>query len=314
MSVINSIFNLLRFNRRNWKAVVLCLFAATVFWFFNALNKNYTTNISFPIKFDYDQDNYIAVRPLPQVVRINVTGMGWDLFRRSLGVKVPPLTIPLERPLDIKKIVGSTLPALFANQLERLEINFVLTDTLHVAIEPRGRRWISLAVDTPSILFRKGYVMTSGTTVEPDSIYIEGPWNLVKSISEPVYLKINQRNIDDNFQNDIEVKFLNDELIRRNPPTVKVSFEVDQLREITDSIQLVLHNMPKGARPSLAIRKLPCTFAIPQRYISSYHRDSLRAVVDLKSFSRGVKRVQPVLQGLPPYSRILKVDSVFVKF
>jgi hypothetical protein len=314
MSVINSIFNLLRFNRKNWKAVVLCLFAATVFWFFNALNKNYTTNISFPLKFDYDQENYVAIHPLPQAVRVNVTGIGWDLFRRSLGLKVPALVVPLERPVEIRKIVGSTLPALFANQLERLEINFVLTDTLHVAIEPKGKRWVTLAVDTPSILFRNGYVMTSTPLISPDSIYIEGPWNLVKGISEPVYLKIAQRNIDESFHNDVEVQFVNNELIRRNPPTVSVNFEVDRLRQVTDSVRLVLVNLPKGARPSLAVRKFPCTFAIPQRYMDDYIPDSLKAVVDLKNFSRGFKRVQPVLQGLPPYSKVIKVDSVFVKF
>src|SRR5436190_17094022 len=104
MSVINSIFNLLRFNRKNWKAVVLCGFAATVFWFFNALNKNYTTNINFPIAFEFNQDNYVAVRPLPQVVRVNVTGMGWSLFRKSVGLNVPPLVVPLERPAETKKI------------------------------------------------------------------------------------------------------------------------------------------------------------------------------------------------------------------
>src|SRR6187431_968935 len=117
MSFLRSIFNLLRFNRKNWKAVVLCVFAATIFWFFNALNKNYTTNITFPLAFDYNSENYVAIRPLPEAVRINVTGMGWDLFRRSLGLKIPPLVIPLERPSQINRIVGSTLPALFANQL-----------------------------------------------------------------------------------------------------------------------------------------------------------------------------------------------------
>ena len=132
MSFFNSIFNILRFNKKNWKAVVLCIFTATVFWFFNALNKEYTTTISFPLEFDYNRDRYIPVKPLPQDVRINVTGIGWNLFRRSAQVKVPPLVIPLDRPTDVQKIVGSTLPAFFANQLGDFQINFVITDTLHI--------------------------------------------------------------------------------------------------------------------------------------------------------------------------------------
>lgn len=303
----------MRFNKKNWKAVVLCFFAATIFWFFNAFNKNYTTNLSFPLAFDYNQDAYMAVRPLPEYVRINVTGIGWDLFRRSFGVKVAPLVIPLERPAEIRKIVASTLPALFANQLEQLEINFVLTDTLHLAVEPKGKRWVKLALDPPSILFRKGHIMTSEPIIYPDSIYIEGPQKLIRNIFQPVHVKLDQRNIDDDFLEDVEVRFLNNELIRRDPPTVQVSFKVDALVIQTDSVILQLVNLPKGAKPSTGIQKLSCSFAIPKRMMNSYHRDSVRAVVDLKDFSKGVERVLPVLEGLPPYTKVLKVDSIFVK-
>src|SRR5688572_25830847 len=132
MSFLNSIFNILRFNRRNWKAVVLCVFTATVFWFFNALNKTYTTNINFPLTFDYDKENFIPVQSLPQTVRLNVTGNGWELFKRSTGVKQDPLQLPLERPGEIKKIEGSGLRLPFSSQVDGLQINHVLSDTIHI--------------------------------------------------------------------------------------------------------------------------------------------------------------------------------------
>src|SRR5437870_539829 len=133
MGFLGSIFNILRFNKRNWKAVVLCMLTASVFWCFNALNKRYTTTLSFPITFDFDRERFIPVRPLPSAVRINVTGIGWNLLRRSTGVRVVPLVISLERPSQVRKIVGSTLPALFSSQLSGFDINFILTDTLHLS-------------------------------------------------------------------------------------------------------------------------------------------------------------------------------------
>lgn len=294
--------------------MVLCIFAATVFWFFNALNKNYTTNISFPLTFDYHTENYVAVRPLPEKIRINVTGIGWDLFRRSLGVKVPALVIPLERPSEIDKIVGSTLPALFANQLERIQINFVLTDTLHIALEPKATRWVSLKLDSPSILFRNGYAMVSEATITPDSVYIEGPWPLIKSLSEPVYLKLVERNIDRNFQEDVEIKFLNDELISRVPSRVKVSFSVDPMIEVRDSIKFYLEHVPPSARPAIGNGKVLSVFRVAKSHLEEFHADSIRAVIDLKNFSRGRKKVLPEFTGLPPYTEVSYVDSVLVKF
>lgn len=291
---------------------MLCIFAATVFWFFNALNKSYTTNITFPLTFDYNQEGYIPIRPMPEMVRINVTGIGWNLFRRSVGVKVPPLVIPLERPSEVKKIVGSTLPALFANQLDGFEINFVLTDTLYLAVEPRASRWITLKLDTPSILFRSGYGMAGEAQLVPDSIYINGPLKLINSLSEPHFIKLEQRNIDAPFSEDVVVRFLNEELIRRDPPTVSVSFEVDPLVVFTDSIALKVIHVPAGVKTQSVPEFIICSFSIPKRVASQYHPDSVKAVINLENL-KGEFRVLPHIIGLPPHAHILKNDSVQVR-
>ena len=314
MRFIQSLFGLLRFNRSNWRAVALCVFAATVFWVFNALNKNYTTSINLPLQFDYDEEKFIAVRPLPQSIRFNVTGLGWNLFRRSAGLRVPPLVVPLPQPTDVRKIVGSTVPALVANQPEGFEINYVLTDTLHVAIEPKGTRWIKLGVDIPGLLFRNGFGPVSDIEITPDSVFIEGPEKLINSLPGQLALKLTERNIDDDFSDDIEVKFLNDELIKRNPPTVSVSFDVDRYIEIEDSVRLEIANPPKGSWPVIGGKKLSCTIAVPESSQGTFSTDSLRAVVDLKDFKRGEQKLMPVIMGLPKYSYVVEVDSVVIKF
>lgn len=314
MRIVQSIFNLLRFNKSNWKAVALCIFAATVFWLFNALNKSYTTNINLPLVFDYDQENYVAIRPLPEVVRFNVTGVGWNLFRRSTGLRVPPLIVPLPQPSEVKKIVGSTLPALVSNQPEGFAINFVLTDTLHLAIELKSSKWIKLGVDTPTLLFKKGYSLISDVKITPDSVFIEGPAKLINSLPEFVYLKLADRNIDENFSEDIEVKFLNDELIKRNPPTVSVTFQVDNFIEIEDSVRLEIINPPKQSWPVIGGKKLACTISIPESFQNTFSSDSLKALVDLKNITRGEKKILPTIVGLPPYSAVVKLDSISIKF
>ncbi len=314
MRFIQSIFDLLRFNRSNWRAVALCVFAATVFWVFNALNKNYTTNINLPLQFDYDEEKYIAVRPLPQSIRFNVTGLGWNLARRSAGLRVPPLVVPLVQPADVKKIVGSTVPALVTNQPEGFEINYVLTDTLHVAIESKATKWIAVGVDVPNIVFRNGFGPVSDIEITPDSVFIEGPEKLINSLPDRLYLKIPDRNIDEDFSEDIEVKFLNDELIKRNPPTVSVSFDVDRYIEIEDSVRLAIANPPKGSWPVIGDKKLAVTIAVPDGAQDTFFMDSLKAVVDLKDFKRGEQKLVPKIVGLPKYSYVVDVDSVLIKF
>jgi hypothetical protein len=313
MSFFNSIFNILRFNKSNWKAVVLCLFTATVIWFFNSLNKNYTTTIGFPVSFDYDRENFVTIRPLPLSVRINVTGIGWNLFRRSAGVRVPALVIPLENPAEVKKIVGSTLPAFFANQLADFQINFVITDTLHIAIEPKMTRKLGLSVEVPSGFIRKGYVLVSDLRVEPDSISLEGPQTLMQGLPDPVKLQLSQRDIDENFNETIDVRFLNDELIKRAPSAVTVAFEVEELVEVSDSVALEVINAPKEVR-EVQLGKIPFKMTMPASAAEFFESDSLKAVIDLTDFKKGEAKVLPRLVGTPPNSQTIVLDSILIKF
>lgn len=312
MNGLSAILRNFRLSRRNWKAVALCFITATIFWLFNALNKNYSTNINIPIEFEYDRESFIAVEPLPTSVRINVSGIGWDLFRRSVGLKVPPLVVPLEKPAEVKKIVA--VPALFAHQLERFDINFMLTDTLRVAIEPIEKRWLTLRLDVKAINLQPNHVRTSEPKLTPDSIEVSGPAPLVRAFIEPVYLKLADADIDRDYDEDVDVELLNNDFIQRNPPRVHVSFKVDRLIEMEDSIPLRIINYPKEANPYLGIKALPCRFSIPESKMNQYSPDSVFAVVDLRNFVGGTQQIKPVVSGLPPYSEVHRIDSVYVKF
>jgi hypothetical protein len=312
MSPFNSILNILRFNRKNWKAVVLCVFAATVFWFFNALNKTYTTNINFPLSFDFDNDQFVPVTALPHQVRINVTGNGWDLFKRSTGVKTAPLEIPLERPSEVKKIVGSTLPKFFTNQVEGLAINFVLTDTLYLDLEPRIGRWVKLSMDSLQFNLRKGYGVASRVSISPDSVYLEGPQRLITQFKEPVLLKLRQRNIDDNFNEDVELDIPSAEVIKRNPPTVSVKFNVEKMVILHDSLFITVENVPSTVSV-VESRRIPLIIAIPESMQNQFSFDSARAVLDLRDFRRGEAKLLPRIEGIPPFAQIIKLDSVRIR-
>jgi hypothetical protein len=298
MKPFRSILGIFRFNQKNWKAVVLCIFAATVFWFLNAFNKTYTTNLNFPLSFTYDHKNFVPVSTLPRQVRINVTGNGWDLFRRSTGIKVSPLEIPLERPGDTKKIVGSTLPSFFSNQLEGVEINYVLSDTIYIDLEPKSGRWIHVTLDSVDNNLKKGYGVSSKISIMPDTVFIEGPKRLIESFKQPISLELPYDNIDEHFMEDVEVRLPSSELIRRDPPTVAVMFNVEKMVTVRDSVRLVMVNIPHMVWPVIGRKRIPVVLSIPQNAHERFKLDSARAILDLKNLPKGERTMYPRVVGL----------------
>jgi hypothetical protein len=314
MSVVSSIFKFLQFNKKNWKAVVLCLLAATVFWFFNSLNKTYTTILSFPVEFQYDQDNFVSVTNLPKEVKMNVTGMGWALLRRSAGVKVPSLLFPLEHPSEVKKIMGSTLPALFANQVSDLQINFVITDTLWVDIEPNDGRWLSLSTGDFRNNLREEYGVSSDINLVPDSIFVQGPRRVVEELVEPYPVPVTKQSIDEDFDVIIEVPFANDRLVV-DPPQVQVMFKVEKFVQHKDSAKISVINIPLGVRQAIGIKYIHYTLSMPNSFFENkYQPDSIKAILNLKDVKKRKSKVAPLLIGIPRLSHIIQIDSVQVSF
>jgi hypothetical protein len=314
MSIFGSIFNVLRFNKKNWKAVVLCLAAATVFWFFNSLNKTYTTILTFPIEFQFDQENFIPVEDLPQEVKMNVTGMGWSLLRRSAGVKVPALLMPLERPTEVKKVIGSSLPIVFAHQVSDLQINFVATDTLHLDIEPFEGRWLNLTMPDLSKNFRNGYGIASNASLTPDSVFVQGPRRIIQALTNPYPVNYERNNIDDNQDGSALIKFKHPQVLA-DPQQVNISFSVDKLVELKDSTKVEFINIPSRARPAISINQIHYTLLLPETSIStSYNKENIKAMLNFKQTQAGKSRIAPTITGIPPFSKIIRVDTVEVSY
>ena len=89
---------LLPSNTSNLKVAIFCLVAATIFWFFNRLNKEYSATIRYPIVLDFDTDEFVATGELPDQVQINVSGLGWTIFKSGYLFNAEPIFVRIDNP------------------------------------------------------------------------------------------------------------------------------------------------------------------------------------------------------------------------
>lgn len=314
MNFLRAISNLLRFDRTNWKALALCVFAAAIFWIFNALNKNYATNLSFPLQFEYDGSKYVPAGPVPSSLTLNVSANGWELFRKGLGLKVPTISLPLDRPVETRKITGSTLSPMVASQVGALQVNYIVTDTLRLKFEPRLFRKIKLLADLKNVSFRKNFGRTSPAVILPDSVALEGPKSFIENLGDTLSLKVFASRIAKNFRENVEVVLENYEYISRNPPVAEVIFEVGPVEEIVCLLILKVPRIPRGVEVDRdSVRSV---WVVPQkehqRFISEVA--TLSASFDMVEVKKGATRsILPAVRGLPPYAQLVLIDSIKVK-
>lgn len=311
MRFLRVISNLLRFDRTNWTALTLCLFAAAVFWIFNALNKDYSTNLSLPLLIEFDQSKYAVAEHIPAKLTVNVHGNGWELLRKSLGQKVPIVSIPLERPTEIRRIPGAALAPQVMSQLGSLQLNYVVLDTLRLFVEPRTSRKLKLAADVRQVAFRNNQGRISPVVVLPDSIQLEGPASYIDALADSILIVVPPRRITASYRENLEVRMDKSEFIQRNPPVVEVMFEVGPVITMTRQLPLVLPRHLLTSEDSLSI-----TLRIPGRDETRFGVDFSAITISLpeiKLAKGDTVRVLPRLSGLPEYASVLRMDSVEVR-
>ena len=314
MNFLRAISNLLRFDRTDWKALALCLFTASVFWIFNALNKNYATNLRFPLQFEFDNTKYVAVEPLPATLTLNVSGNGWEIFRESLGLKIPSIAMPLERPAEIHKIVATTLSPIVASQIGPLQVNFIVTDTLRLKIEPKITRRIKLKADMSELSFKKDFGQTSPVVLLPDSVILEGPKSFVEMLHDTIFIKVKGSRLNSNYRENVEVVVPHNDLISRNPPVAEVMFEVGPVEELVQFVKLRMPKAPWGIEVDRD--SVRCVFVIPQKERERFlaEASTIFVTINLVEIKKGeTKSLLPNSKGVPTYAEVIRIDSVKVR-
>jgi hypothetical protein len=313
LKFLRVISNLLRFDRTNWKAFALCLFAAAVFWIFNALNKNYSTNLALPLQLEFDEEKFAAAETIPTQLTVNVNGIGWELLRKSLGQKVPVITLPLDRPADVHRIVGAALVPQVVSQLGALQLNYVVLDTLRLAIEPKVSRKLKLTATLGGLTFKKDLGRISPVVVLPDSIVLEGPKSYIDALGESLSLNVIGKRIGGHYRESLEVLIEHSEFISRNPPVAEVMFEVGPITTVSSKMVLTTHRNTDLIADEDSIT---CSMIIPQKNAEQFVRDKSMMTASLPQVTlvQGDSAlVLPVIKEIPTYVNGIHTDSILVR-
>jgi len=299
---------LLPMSNETIKVVVLCIVTATTFWFFNALNDNYTTRISYPIEFNFKDSAVVVVEELPDNVKINVNGGGWNLLRKTFWFTIDPVVIELEDPTNEKFVLGSTLYPTISDQMTEIQLNFIESDTLWVAIDSLKQQKSVLKFDSAAVKLAPNFKITSPISLSTDTAIFTGPKRFVDSIPSEIILKTKRENIDNDFEEDIMLSTYGSSLVRRNPVEVEVQFQVAKFINQELMLPFKMINVPADSFNYKMIDSLATLkFQIREELANQYSLDSFTIVVDYKLMSPNDSTVIPRLESTP---KMLKAASI----
>ena len=296
--------------------VVLCIAAATTFWILNALNKdNYTTIVDYPIQWDYDKAEYMAVQPLPQSVPIQISGNGWDLLRKYFKLNEPPFVINLVEPSSKSFILTSDLKRPLGDFITPTTLIGMLKDSIPYHIDQIETRKLTPVLDSTSFTLAKNVEIEGEITFNPSQVTLIGPSSLLDSFGGKFTVSLDEARISENFNKSVPLQIQDDlaDILTLQDETVEVNFAVIQFLEGNKRLKVRKVNFPKSVTLENEDLTPMATYLVDGSKVTELKDMEFEAVLDYGKRNREDSTITIVVKPNPSYIKEIKVDPAFVK-
>ena len=300
-------------RKANWKVILFCFATAGTFWFFNALNKVYTTRVYYPVKLVFDRDSLVAMKDPPEEIPINVTGGGWQLLKSTISANTDPVLIQPDNPVGTQFFTSSNLLPIFSNQLIDLNVNYIATDTIFFKIEPYTERILSIKLDSTSVQLRENFQITSEILVEPDSAYFRGPISLVNQLPDIFLVALSESNISRDYDEELSLDLFSPSLIKKNPEVIHVKFDVEEFIEQSATFKIELVNFPYDSSIYIEKSSVDASFKIRKSFKNKMNAEDFLVIADINNTHAADSTITIEVMDQPAYASDITLSRNRVK-
>lgn len=299
----------MRGKKEDWKIIALCFIGATIFWFFNALNKQYNASIRYPVEFVFNRDSTVIVNELPDNIRLDVSGGGWDLLRKTFWFDIDPVIISLENPTGTEYLSREFLDPIVKEQIGQIEINQVVTDTIRLHIEKRISKTIPIKIDTARIRLGQGMKIASKINLVPDSVTVIGPASQIEAMSDTFLISLYNSQIDENFEDELNLESFLPRLVRAVPEQIDVQFNVKKYMRARVAVAVETINFPSNSQWVLEDSTLVISVEAPEERIDDIKPQDFTLLADYRKLNPRDLTIEPFVVAYPEFVSDVNIDT-----
>lgn len=273
-------------NNRNIPVFFLFFLIATLLWFLNTLNKEYTTEIQIPIRYSNIPEEKLLSQDYTRSVRVIFSGHGYNILR----IKLERFNIPIQVNLN-------------RHRLNQTSYNpykyYLLSDNLHSNVGRRLGKDINIVSVSPDTLFfnytpvsskkvpvklnvdyeiPKEFMVMGKVEVIPDSVTVYGEEKTLKEIDymETVfkYFGKTDKSIDE------KIKMKKIQGVRLDVKEIRLKVAITKFIDDNIEINIEKVNFPAGTGVRLIPNKAIVSYRVPIDHYQNLNKNSFTVVAD----------------------------------
>ena len=294
-------------NNQRLAIFMVCLVIATILWFLNALSKNYTTQIAYPVKYVQLPRNKFIINEPPRNLQLRVNAHGFTLLRYKLHLAFYPVELNISEIMEENRLPsGSLLTIRPGDIMEKITVQIsndlnildVRPSSIHLVFDSLESRMVPVAA-RPDIHYLSRFGQAGDITVIPPMVEVTGPRAAMANMDTVFTGYRTFRNIKSNIVKELPLEV--PAIFEVQPGKVTVMVPVDEFTEKSFQVPVAIRDLPPGTRIRLFPREAEVSFNIGLKSFSEVTPETVNVYIDWQDVESG-------LQNLP-----LRVDSVTAK-
>ncbi len=281
------------------------LFVSTVFWFLTALNKNYSVQMEFPVRYYNFPAEKVVVSDLPHYLDLRINGHGFTIIKHKFYSGLRPIRVDLSdagiAPIDTASQLYFLLTRRFreklANQIgEELQVTSIYPDTLFFVLDDVVSRNIKVKPFV-NLSFRKQFMQKGLAFTIPDSIKVFGPKIIMDTIHWISTEPVEKKRVNDTIRKLTDLVPIR--TLQYSLDQVNVVIPVEKFTEKTLSVPIEAVNLPGN----LILKTFPGYITVSAMVsVNDYNKlvpNQFRAVVNFNEVNTKTKKLKVTLVKLP---------------
>ncbi len=294
---------------------------SAVIWFLNAMGKEYTATLRYPVRFTNYPDNQVLIGELPSNLDLTVSAYGYTLIKHFLGRRLMPITVEvnsysLNRMPDTETrnyyIPSYLTTNRIAGQLgSDIDILDIKPDTIffHFTEMVTGRLPVKPVLE---LQFDQQFMMRGNVIVDPDSVNVSGPAAILDTMQFVPTRLLRKTGINQPVNEN--VGFPEFHMLNLSENMVRVNIPVEQFTEASIRIPLEIINLPD----TLVLKTFPSEITVSYHVaLTDYDRISrqqFKAVIDYNKVPEGDGRLDVEITNQPSNIRSMRFTPRHVDY
>jgi len=284
-------------NNKQFVAFLVCLLIATALWFLNALGKDYSTNILYPVKYmNPPKSQFLANEP-PSKLELKVDAHGFTLLRYKLSLSFSPIVLNLNTITQNVEsndgkfyIPSSDLVRRVSSQISNeITVREILPDILIIELDSLKSKSVPVKADI-DINFKPQFNLKIPLAFDPGQVKITGPAHIIDTIKFVSTQKLEYNEIDNSFSRNVEI--LHPEKTNITPAKVLLKVEVEKFTEKEIKIPLQVKNKPKDVKIKLFPSEIRVSCMVGLSKFDDITSDDFSAFVNYNDIEENTKNLK----------------------